>query len=144
MRRWRWTCGELSRSSRAKGAARARSANTLVKRPRFRCCGRNRDRFELLFGERGFEGGEIVGGDRVERGLHVGELAAEGVDARELVARGAAFPGVDRAVEQIEVLADAFFAGDGAALFRRDDLLLRFFELGRRSAELADERVSLG
>src|SRR3569623_1975111 len=90
-----------------------------------------------------------VGHERVHVGLHVrvelllrvGELAAQHVDARDLIRRRAAFPAVERAVEEVEMLADALLAGDRAAFGGRDDELLDRVELRERVAELLRRRI---
>src|SRR5438094_288216 len=65
----------------------------------------------------------------VELLADVVELVLQRGGAVEEVLGGLAFPGNQRAVQVIGVLADAFLAGDGPALLGGHDLLLDVVEL---------------
>ena len=80
-------------------------------------------------------GAHLGAGQLVELGLYFRQLAAEHVDAVQLVSRRRALPLHERAVEQIGMLADALFARDRAALLGCDDLLLHLLQPSGESAQ---------
>lgn len=66
------------------------------------------------------------------------------VESLELILRGPTLPALQRAVEDVEVLAEPLPSGDRATLGGRDDQPLGGVELVEHHAELARERLGPG
>src|ERR1051325_7226432 len=101
-------------------------------------------RLQLVLLELVVERARVLADDRRQRLVDVAELAAQRLDRVDLVLRRPALPAVERAVQRVQVLADALLAGDRAALGGRDDQLARRLELVAERAQLAGQRIAVG
>src|SRR5664280_2743228 len=102
------------------------------------------DRRELLRAQLLVERREVFRGERRRALLDLLQLALEDGDALDLVVPGPSLVREKRVVDVAEVLAQALFARDRAALGRRDDVLADRVRLRRERVELLPDRVARG
>src|SRR5207245_3493988 len=75
---------------------------------------------------------------------NVVQFPAQRRDVSDLVIARLAFEAEERAVKLIGVLAQAFFAGNRAAFFGRDDFFANRFDLVIETGDVLFERVIFG